>query len=82
MNTFKRKIGTVFLYPCFWLILCAVSPIHSDPIFVPRADTTACEGNWLTFSIFADALFAEDELEFDMEGAPEGAFLENYGKCG
>ena len=77
----NNTIGVV----CLCTFLCglgAVSLLHSDPIFVPTEDQSACEGNWLIFSVFADALFPEDELEFEMEGAPEGTLLENWGKCG
>lgn len=76
----KKRISLFSVFVLF--VLCTVSFVHSDPIFVPRADTTGCEGEGLSLSIYADALFSEDELEFEMEGAPDGAFLENYGKCG
>ncbi|UCE17310.1 MAG: hypothetical protein JSV84_10435 [Gemmatimonadota bacterium] len=82
MMNVHHKICVAFLCTWFWLIFCALSQGHSDPLFVSRADTTGCEGKWLIFSIYADALFPDDELEFDMESAPEGALLENLGKCG
>ena len=77
-----KKICVACVGVFLWFGLCAVSHVHTDPIFVSRADTTGCEGEWLYFSIFADALFREDELSFFMEGAPEGAILDNLGKCG
>lgn len=59
-----------------------VPSLFSDPEFVPIDDQAVCEGGWVIIVMYADALVPEDELEFDMEGAPEGAILENYGNCG
>ena len=79
----KRDNPIHMLCLCAFLCGLGVVPLlHSDPIFVPTENQSACEGSWLIFSVFADALFPEDELEFEMEGAPQGAILENWGKCG
>jgi len=69
---------------CLSLVLgiCGRSAVHSDPIFVPTEDQSVCEGDLLILIIYADALFADDVLDFVMDGAPEAAVLENLGKCG
>ena len=74
------------LFPMFFVFLClnslGVPSLFSDPEFVPIEDQSVCEGAWVIVVMYADALFPEDELEFTMEQAPEGAIFENYGKCG
>ena len=77
-----KKLLFSIMCVSLWLCLFGVPSLFSDPEFVPIDDQSVCEGDWVIIVMYADALFPEDDLEFDMEGAPEGAILENYGNCG
>ena len=81
MSVISRMSISLFLITiclCIW----DIAALHPDPIFVPIDDQSVCERDFVVIVIYADALFAEDELDFIMEGAPQGAILQNYGKCG
>ena len=82
MSKIRPKVSFVPLLLFLGLELGGLSALHSDPIFVSRGDTTVCEGDSLVFSIFADAVYPGDQLDFEMDEEPEGAELENLGKCG
>jgi hypothetical protein len=77
-----RRILFSALFLSLGLYSMGVPRLHSQPVFDVIDDQMACEGDLVVIVMFADALFPQDSLDFEMEGAPEGAILENYGKCG
>lgn len=60
------------------LTWAAVCPLAADPVFVPVSDTLVCEGGQLIMIIFADAETPGDELQFEMENAPQGVEFVTY----
>jgi hypothetical protein len=82
MSNYNVKYLLVLFFLLLCGRLCGVCPLHADPIFEPIDDQTVCEGDRLSFSVFANADFSEDELDFYMEEIPEEATLTNVGRCG